>query len=66
MPKKKPQPPLRLKLTPKARLVSFGTRIPGDTHRRLKVFCAMHGVSIGDVVTNALDEFLAGTPDRRK
>lgn len=39
-------------------LESFNTRLPRGLHRRLKVYTAVEGHKIQDVVAQALDEYL--------
>lgn len=39
-------------------LESFNTRLPRGLHRRLKVYTAMEGHKIQDVVAQALNEYL--------
>ena len=39
-------------------LESFNTRLPRGLHRRLKVYTAIEGHKIQDVVAQALDEYL--------
>ena len=39
-------------------LESFNTRLPRGLHRRLKVYTALEGHKIQDVVAQALDEYL--------
>lgn len=39
-------------------LESFNTRLPRGLHHRLKVYTAMEGHKIQDVVARALDEYL--------
>lgn len=40
-------------------LESFNTRLPRGLHRRLKVYTAVEGHKIQDVVARALDEYLS-------
>ena len=51
--------PVATPIQPIDPLESFNTRLRQSTHKQLKVFCAVNGIKIQDVVNEALKTYIA-------
>jgi len=53
---------MRGQMGPEDPLEPFSNRLPRSLHRRLKVYAAQSGRSIGEILREALEGYLGGQP----
>jgi hypothetical protein len=44
------------------KLVYVGGHIPSDLHRRMRIYGAMHGIRLRDILSLAIESFLNASP----